>query len=192
MPASSSQIVIGGTGKVYVAPVGTAAPADHVTAWVAAWVDLGYTSEDGVTFGEARSVESIAAWQAFNPVRRIVTSIDTTIAFVLRQWSKDTVKLAFGGGTITQVAAAAGPPAIAAHSLFTPPDPSVLDERAVGLEWVDGTKIYRLTTPKAILTEGVETNIARTAASDLPLTMGVVGTDGATAWTLRTNDPSFV
>lgn len=185
MAKSTSQIVIGANGSVFVAPVGTTAPADIATAWAAAWVDLGYASEDGVTFRDSKSTERINVWQMFHAARHIVTEVDTSASFVLRQWSKDTVPFAFGGGTITTTA---GPPA---HYLYTPPSPEVIQEKAVGIEWIDGTKTYRLVLPRVMVTEGVETNLTRTGPSDLPITVSVMGTDGATGWTLRTNDPAF-
>ena len=185
MPKSSSQIRVGANGTVFVAPVGTVAPTDIATAWAAAWVDLGFTSEEGVTFRDSKTTEKIAVWQMFSAARYIVTDADTNCSFVLRQWSKDTVKLAFGGGTITTTV---GPPA---HYLYTPPAPGTVDERALGIEWIDGTVTYRLVMPKVMVTEGVETNLTRTNASDLPITVGVMGVDGATAWTVRTNDAAF-
>jgi hypothetical protein len=185
MAKSTTQITVGANGTVYVAPVGTTAPTDIASAWSGTWVDLGYTSEDGVTFRDSRTTERINVWQMFNAGRYIITEAETSASFVLRQWSKDTVKLAFGGGTITPTA---GPPA---HYLYTPPVPGVVDERAIGIEWIDGTKTYRLILPRVMVTEGVETNLTKASASDLPITVMAMGTDGAASWSLRTNDPSF-
>ena len=185
MPKSTTQITVGANGSIFVAPVGTAAPSDIATAWAGTWVDLGYASPDGVTFTDSRTMERIAVWQLFYPGRFIITERDAMASFVLRQWSKDTVKLAFGGGTITTTA---GPPA---HYLYTPPSPEVIDERAIGIEWIDGTKIYRLVMPRVMVTDSVETKLARTSAADLPIKVGIMGTDGSSPWTLRTNDPSF-
>lgn len=185
MPKSTSQIRVGANGTVYVAPVGTVAPVDIATAWSVTWVDLGYTDESGVTFTDAKTTEKIMVWQLFNPGRYIITEADTMASFVLRQWSKDTVKLAFNGGTITTVV---GPPA---HYLYTPPAPGTIDERALGIEWVDGATIYRLVMPRVMVTEGVETNLTRTNASDLPITVAAMGTDGVGAFTIRTNDAAF-
>lgn len=185
MAKSTSQITIGANGSVFVAPVGTAAPADIETAWAGTWVDLGYASEDGVTFRDSKTTEKVNVWQMLNAARYNVTDADTNASFTLRQWSRDTVTLAFGGGTITTTA---GPPA---HYLYTPPDPSVIDERAIGIEWIDGVKVYRLVLARVMVTEGVETNINRAGPSDLPITVGVMGVDGAAGWSLRTNDAAF-
>jgi hypothetical protein len=185
MPKSTSQITVGANGSIHVASAGTAAPSDIATPWAAGWVDLGYANNDGVKFTDAKTTERIDVWQLFYPARHIVTARDTKASFVLRQWSKDTVKLAFGGGTITTTA---GPPA---HYLYLPPDPGSLDERAIGIEWIDGTKVYRLVLPRVLVTESVETNLVKTGAADLPITVGVMGVDGASPWSLRTNDPAF-
>lgn len=185
MPIDTNEIVVGSTGKIFVAPVGTVAPVDVATAWVAAWIDLGYATEDGVTISKTRDIEDIPAWQSFYPVRKIVTGENFTVSFSLMQWNENTIKLAFGGGTVTTTA---GPPA---HYLYTPPAAGVLDERALGVEWTDGTKIYRLACPKVILTDAVESNVTRTDAAALPLTFGVIGDAVASPFIIRTNDPAW-
>lgn len=179
------EIVVAANGKILVAPVGTVAPIDIATAWGAGWIDLGFANEDGVTFTDAREIDEIAVWQLFYPARRIVTARDATVAFVLAQWNEETVRLAFGGGTVTTTA---GPPA---HYRYDPPDPQTIDERALGIEWVDGTKTYRLIVARAMLTENVETNLVRSGAAQLPITMGIIGESGVKPWYLRTNDPAF-
>ena len=185
MPVDANEVVIAGNGRIFVAPVGTTAPADVTTAWAAAWIDLGYATEDGVTFTVGRTVTDIMAWQAFDPIRRVITAMNTTIAFVLQQWNEHTTKLAFGGGTITTTA---GPPA---HYLYTPPAAEVIDERAVGIEWLDGTKIYRLLIAKAMVTDDVSTQLVRTDTAQLPITLGVTAGAGIAPYVIRTNDPAF-
>lgn len=185
MALDADEIVVGSNGRIYVAPVGTAIPTDIATAWGAGWIDLGYANEDGVTISKSRTMEQVPAWQSFFPLRRMVTAEDFTVSFNLLQWGNDSVILAFGGGTIT---ATAGPPA---HYLYTPPDPGTLDERAVGVEWQDGTKIYRLTMAKAMVTETVETQMQKAGAAELPITLGVMGEAGVSPFLIRSNDPAW-
>lgn len=183
MPKDTDQIVVGANGTVRVAPLATADPADVSLAWPAGWVDLGYTSEDGVTFTDSKTLEAIPVWQLLFPARRIVTERDATVAFVLRQFGPDQVKLAFGGGAITEDSPG--------NFRYVPPAPEVLSEQRLGVEWLDGDKTYRLIMPRGIVTENVETNIVRTAAADLPITFGIVGEDGVDPWYLLTDDPAF-
>lgn len=183
MAKDVDEIVVGANGTVWVAPVGTAAPADESAVPGAGWVDLGYTSEDGATVTDSKTLEVIPVWQLFYPARRMVTARDFTVGFALRQWNGDTVKLGFGGGEITEPTAN--------HFKYTPPDPSEVDDRAFMLDWADDTKNYRLVVPRAVTGESVETNIVRSAAADLPITMGVIGSDGVTPWYLLTDDPAF-
>jgi hypothetical protein len=179
------EIVIGSDGHMFIAPVGTAAPSDIATAWSATWVDLGYATEDGVAFSKSRDVEGVRGWQSFYPLRRIITGEDVTASFTLMQWNEITLKLAFGGGVVTTTA---GPPI---HYLYTPPEAGQVDERALGMEWEDGSKIYRLVFPRTMITETVETQLTRSAAAELPLTFGVLGEVGVAPFILRTNDPAW-
>lgn len=184
MPKDTSQIVVGANGTIRVAPIGTVIPASVDVAWAAGWVDLGFTSEDGVTFTDSKTLEPIPVWQLLFPARRVVTERDVTAAFVLRQWSSDTVPFAFGGGTIVE-------DVIDAAWTYTPPDPEVIDERMLGVEWLDGDKTYRLIMGRGMVTENVETNLVRNAAADLPITFGVLGEDGVAPFRLQTDDPAF-
>jgi hypothetical protein len=179
----TNEIVVGANGSVYVAPVGTTGPTKISDPLDSAFIDLGYVSEDGVTFLDGKTVEPINVWQLFYPARRVVTEKEASAAFVLRQWGDDQVVFAFGGGVITIDAAG--------EYRFTPPDPGIIDERAMAIEWVDGSKDYRLIIPRGMVTENIETNLTKTAASDLPITFGINGESGVAPWYLQTNDPAF-
>ncbi len=121
-------------------------------------------------------------------MKYVVTDASASISFALRQWDKNTVPLAFGGGAITSVAAATG---VAAHFLYTPPAPEKIDQRACVVEWKVDTYTFRLIIPKVMVTESPDTNLNRTAPSDLPITLGVLGTDGASPWTIRSDFPAL-
>ena len=179
----ADQLVVAGTGRVLAAPVGTAFPADVATAFGASWKDLGYTTDDGVQFTDGKSTDSFSPWQSFYAVRRWVTSRETNLAFTLAEWSYDSVPLAFGGGAITEPTAG--------NYVYTPPDPGETDDRALAVEWVDDAKIYRVYVPVGNVSDNVESSFTKTGPSLLPITFGVLGTDGSAPWTLHTNDPSF-
>jgi hypothetical protein len=185
MTKNVDEIVVGANGSLWVAPVGTAAPADEVAVPGAGWVDLGYASEDGVTITDSKTLEKIPVWQLFYAARRIVTERDLALGFVLRQWNAANLKLAFGGGEVTEPVADSG------SFKYTPPSPETIDERSLMLDWVDGTKHYRLVVVRGMVTDNVETNLVRTAAADLPITFGLNGDDAGDPWYLLTDDPAF-
>lgn len=185
------EVTVGANGKVYIAPVGTAAPGDPIIAPAAAWVDLGYTSEEGVGLNKGREVASIRAWQSFFDIRKIVTGESLRLTWQLQQWNDANVVLAFGGGAVTTVAAAAGPPALIQHYRYEPPLAGDLDERAGMVEWADGDKHYRLIVPRGMVGDAVETNLTKNAESRLPIAFDVLGTDGAVPWYLITDDPAL-
>ena len=183
MPKDTGQIVVGANGSVRVAPLGTAEPVDIDASYDAAWVDLGYTSEDGVTFKDSITKESIAVWQLFYPARRVVSERDFTVSFALRQFAAHQVEFAFGGGEVTEDGAG--------KFRYEPPDPEVIDERMLGIDWVDGDKNFRLIVPKGTITEDVETQLMRASAADLPVVFGVTGQEGVAPWYLLTDDETF-
>ena len=184
MSRDVSEIVVGANGSIYVAPVGSPLPAsidDPLDD--SAWVDLGYASEDGVTWTDGRSLFEVMVWQSFYAARRGVESREGSAAFQLMQWNGENVKLAWGGGDITADAEGA--------YRYTPPSPEDLDERALCVEWSDGSKDYRLVLPRGNVSENVETNLVRTEAAALPITFSLLGSDGADPWFFQTNDPAF-
>lgn len=181
----AGETIVAGNGKIMVAPVGTTSPLDADDAWPAGWVDLGYANEDGVTVTPGLETEDIPAWQTPYPIRTVVTTRRLTVAFVLRQWNKDTVRLALGGGTITALTAPQ-----TGHK-YSPPAPEFLDERELGIEWVDGTKQYRWIVPKVILREDVEIQLQRGDAANLPLNFGLLAPASGDPWYLLSNDPSW-
>lgn len=182
MPNSASQIVVGGSGTIYVAPVGSTAPTDSSTALAAAWLDLGYISEDGVTCTFGKTTEAIRAWQSLYPVRRIATEATMTLSFSMRQWNKTSLPLALGGGTLTTVTAG--------KFKYVPASPDTIDQRALIVAWSDGTKTYRLYVPTGMVVDNVEMNITRSNSADLPITFEATPSSGD-AYTLFTNDTAL-
>lgn len=185
MAKDTTGVVVGANGTPWVAPKGTTAPIDPVIAPAAAWIDLGYLTDDGTKVTKNRQIVGIPAWQSFYDLRKIVQSEKLGFAFSVLQWGKDQIKLAFGGGTVTTVT---GPPL---HYKYQPPAPGLVDERAFMLDWVDGTYAFRLIVPRVMVTEAVESTVGRKDAAKLPIGIEVLGTDGVDAWYLLTTHPAF-
>lgn len=160
MAVDANDVVVGANGSVHVAPAGTAVPTTAVVALDAAYIEVGYLSEDGVTFTDGAEVEDINAWQSFYPIRKIVTARSAGVEFVMKQWNEVTLKLAFGGGSIKRGGTS---------TTYAPPGPSDLDTRALVVTWADGVNDYRLVFPRGLVSGEVETQLVRTSAADLPI-----------------------
>lgn len=185
MPVDTDSVLIAGNGSLHTAPVGSTLPTDVSTALDAAFIDVGWISDEGATLSVSKDMEPVPVWQQFEPVKYVVTSSDTTISATLRQWDQNTVRLAFGGGTVEETSVGSG------VFRYEPPGPEEIDERAIVLTWLYDTYTYRFVAPRALITEGVESTFVRSAPSDLPITLGLLGTAGVKTFSILTNDPSF-
>lgn len=256
-----SEIVVAGGGAVAVAPVGTIAPIDPVQPYGAGWIDIGLTTDAGVKFEDAKTVKEITSWQNFYASRRIITARAATATFSLQQWDKNTVPLAFGGGTLstpiaggtstltnrvltsnvvtittsaphgysvgqyvvisgytgadtifngsyvitvvgssttfsyalthgdvtTGAGTGSGVATVGAVFKYVPPNAGTLDERALGIDWTDGSKHFRLIIPKGIVQDKVDTDLVKTKEAELPLVFGATTVDGGAPYSLLTD-----
>lgn len=186
MSFESAEVVVTGTGHVYVAPVGTDFPDDisQAVSQAAGWRELGYVSEEGARFAFNRDVNEIMAWQSFDPIRLVVTRVPKEISFDLMQWNQFTVALALGGGTVTTTGAG--------EYEYNPPDESFVDERALIVEGTDGDRNYRFCFRKSINMQGVDFAFVRSDPANLPVTMKVLAADDdATPYFLQTDDDNI-
>lgn len=105
MSNDATKVAVAVTGSVYRAPLATTAPTSQSTTLNAAFVDLGYISEDGVTqsLPDGGDTTPLKAWQNGATVRVIsVPSEDMpTISFVALETNK-TVLDAYYGASVTQ------------------------------------------------------------------------------------------
>ena len=114
MTMNSANVRVGVTGAVYVAPLGSTPPTDQSTALDAAFADLGYVSEDGISISPGQiSTNSIKAWQGSVEVRKSVTEVTNSVTFTMIETNAATLSLflgeviavaaneyQFGGGTL--------------------------------------------------------------------------------------------
>ena len=159
---NADELVVAGSGQMYVAPVGTPLPADAVVALNVAFIGLGFITEDGAALTVTPEVTDFMAWQSRSPVRREKTSQEIQIAAALMQWNEQTVPFAFGGGVVSGSAGA--------YRYNLPSDEAALDERALILDAVDGVKHMRWVFPRGNVTEAVEAAFSRANPAALPVT----------------------
>lgn len=166
MALTADEVFIAGGGHVYVADVGATEPTDTTTPWDGDWVELGYTTDDGVTITPGQTITDVPAWQSRYPVRRIVTAETFEAAFSLLQWNQDTLSLTFRGGTWV-------------GDVYTPGAAGVVDERALGIEAIDGDKIARIVIPRGMVTDVGGINMTRTGGNPIPITFSALASDDA-------------
>lgn len=179
-----NEVLVTGFGGVYEAPVGTAFPANISVALSATWKEVGYVTEDGARFSFGREINNIMAWQSRDPIRKVVTALPKTIACDIQQWNIRTLKLALGGGTVTEAAAG--------KFNYDPPAEDYLDERAIIVVGEDGDYDYRFCYRRVVNEEPVEFAFVRSDPAALPVTFGVQAAGGGLKpFQFQTNDPAF-
>ena len=162
--------IVGAYGDVYTAPAGTAAPTDLDTP-PAPWVKLGLVSEDGATWTlPTEETSDIGSWQTQFPVRRVTTSMDTSVAFALMEWDRDTIPFAVGGGTFTD-----GLEVVTFH----PPKAGEAESKAIFIYVKDGTIEFGIYYPQGRVTDRGEANFRKDEAALLNLTFSIEVSDPA-------------
>src|SRR5262245_40386249 len=118
---NKDNITVAQMARVYLAPVGTAAPTGPAVAMPAAWKEVGLFTPDSLGWATDPSFEQIRSHQSRYPTRTIQTEDAATISVDLQEWTGENFKAVYGGGTVVTVAAVTGPPAIPEHYRFAPP-----------------------------------------------------------------------
>ncbi|MCD9904634.1 hypothetical protein LUR56_40180 [Streptomyces sp. MT29] len=186
---NNNQIVVPAIVRMYLAPVGSTAPADATSAMPPALRSVGLTTEDSMKFNSEPNFEQVRSAQSSYPTRTFQTTDAATIEVDLQQWSGDNFKAVYGGGTLTTVTVTGPPPAT--HYKFTPPRIGSRTEVMAVIEVIDGGKHYRYVIPRCMQMEGVSKDLAKTKEAVLPLRLAVQGGDELDAWYLLTDDPAF-
>jgi hypothetical protein len=177
--ATPEAILIAAGFHIFTAPVNTPIPEDIDEPLDGAFVDVGFTTDDGAVFTHTPTVNPIPMHQSFQPVRYVVASVEDTLSFVLGQWDVDTIPLAFGGGewSVTENG-----------WRFTPAEPGTIDERVVVAEAQDGDIKWRIVMPRVSQQGASSTTLTKSGAAGLAVTLGAMAVgDGEAAWSLLTD-----
>jgi hypothetical protein len=184
MAANAAQVLVGATGAVYTAPLGTAAPTGATPAWAVAWKELGYIGEDGITENPSLDNEEIKAWQSGAVIRKVITGSTLDFSFECIETNQSVLGLFYPGSTITQVAG--------------PPTETKLDQKlpvavfvAMGLDIIDGTVLERIIIPRAALSAREERSYANAAARGYTMTLSA-SPDSTNVLAIRYYNPQLV
>jgi hypothetical protein len=187
---NSSEIRVAGTGRILVATAGATAPTNFTNDWdTSIWTDLGYTTGDGVTFSKKDKLDPVETWQAVSPARFIYADRDLTLKFSLLQFNEQTLPFFMGGSTVKAVDAT-GNPGVYKYEIADAP---VKDERALGLEFKDGSDVtYRFVIPRGQVTASDDIKLARKSAVQLGITFTALANGDANPLaTFVMKDPAY-
>lgn len=181
----ASELKVAGNGGIFVAPVGSTLPVDVDSPLDGAFVDTGYATEDGVTFRYAPEITDHRGWQSAHPLRRDLTNVELDAVFGLLQWNEETIRLAFGGGEVTE-------PSDGVFRYDFPEAGDEIDERAAVVETIDGDRKDRFVIARCNPVEAVETQFQRASTAVLPITLRALQPDsGVVAYYLTNDEDAF-
>jgi hypothetical protein len=156
------QNVVVGMATGYFSPAGTPMPANTVAAfgdWGTLWKQAGAT-EEGWRFGGDSSTTPHNIEEQPNPAAVTLESRGINITAALAEDTLDSLRLAFGGGTITTTPAGAGVGVVDEFKLS-----DNVDVFAVGLDLQTvGGKTRRIYVPRASGSGNVDVAFRRSAA----------------------------
>jgi hypothetical protein len=167
------------SARLWLAPVGTAAPEGPIVTMPAAWYDIGLFTPDSYNWKTDPKFEETRAHQSNYAVRRWQTEDAATIEVNLLEWTFKSMQAVYGGGTLEKITPESGG---APYLKFTPPAIGARIETAACIELADGAKRIRRMVPRCEQAEGVEQSFEKTSSSTLPLRLSVLGGDIGAAY----------
>lgn len=180
----ASEIIIGGTGRIHIAPEGATLPAHLSASLSPSFVDLGYTTADGAKFTDSKTTNDVRPWQSFYPVRTHITERSGMIETSLLQWNIHTIQTAFGGGTFSEP--------FAGEFRYSPPSPETLAIVTVVVDIADGDRNFRICVPRAFVTSNTESTFAKTGPAMLPVTFAILANGAGDPWTFDSDDVAWI
>jgi hypothetical protein len=128
--------------SIYCAPTGTAAPNAPTVEPDAAWIELGWVSEDGVTNGIQRDTTKHYAWGG-SVVKTTQDKYTETFKFALLESSREVLELVFGKDNVTGTG----------DNILVDHTEKMLDRQSFIIDFVDGDRIGRHYIKDGMVTE---------------------------------------
>ena len=144
----ASLALVGTNGGVWVAPLGTAQPADPQAQPEAPWLAIGAISQDGLTNGVEEDTESFTPWGLSSPFRTVVTSSVRTFSFTAWEINRPIVRALHNRLEVTDLVPDQDGVVTYAESGTASPD-----RRSWLIDVYDGTVWERFYIPEGEITE---------------------------------------
>ena len=157
---------------LYIAPAGTAPPADTATPWPSPWMILGYVDEAGPTLAQNTTKNNIIPWQSRAPIRSVLTERGLTAHFICWQLNATTLALYFDSDPITPTAGVLD---------FDVRTDEPQHFYAFGLDAADSDRVLRITFPRATLSDSGDATLTKGTAVPLDCTLAALEDDGVLA-----------
>lgn len=130
-------------GAVYRAPKGTTLPTDASTALAAAFEDMGYISEDGVTNTNSPDTEKIKAWGGQTVLVVVNEKSDSFKLKFLESLNSDVLETVYGASNVT----------VGTNTIAIVANAAALGEYVYVIDMVMGTAMKRIVIPCGSLSE---------------------------------------
>ncbi len=183
MTQSASQIIVPGGAVVSVAAYGETLPTSEADTLNSNWNDIGYIDTGGVSFTPAVQVLTVEADQSPYPVLSRIIAVGASIAFNALQWNEDTLLLAFGGGTITEVTSG--------HFKYSPPAVGEPYEVSVVYDYEDGDYTYRLVLARCAVASISGVALASRSNSPLAIALSALAPTTGDVFSYFSDNPAW-
>jgi hypothetical protein len=163
----ATPLILTDPGYLFWAPLLSAEPTHAALAstydadtWPIAWIPLGAT-EDGSKLAYDTKVEPIRVAEFFDPIRYATVERSGSISFMLTNYTLNTIKRVFNGGTLSTVSGAG----VTLSSKYLLPTPGAEIRAMIGWESLDHT--MRVVMYQAINSGTIEQAFQRAPAKAL-------------------------
>ncbi|MFI1099797.1 hypothetical protein [Streptomyces melanogenes] len=143
MSLNANAVRVAITGAAYVAPPKSKLPTDATGLWDAAFTDIGWISDDGITESNSADTSEVKGWQVGQTVRKVISSSEMTFSFTAIETSKTVLELYHKG---SKVVTTSGKSVLSIKA----PGP---DRRTFGFDVIDGNSHIRIVVPDGEVTE---------------------------------------
>lgn len=166
---------------VYVAPVGSTAPVDIVSAWAAPFLPLGLLSEDGMVESQDQSTTDYYAWGGIL-VRTVRSKFKRSFKVTALEDNKTVWQLVNPGSTAVTAAT------ITTRQVKVPTS----DIRAFGLQLMDGANTKRRAIPRGEVVAVADVKLSDSDLTGFELTINIYPDSSGVLYTEVTNEPAAI